>query len=40
MANNFMPFHTIAKHSPANSEKYAAVLCILIKEFENGFQDF
>jgi len=29
-ANNFMHFDTVAKHSPVNSEKYAAVLSILI----------
>jgi len=34
MANNFRHFDTLAKHSPVNSEKYAAVLSILIKEFE------
>ena len=30
MWNNFMHFDTLAKHSPVNSEKYAAVLSILI----------
>ncbi len=39
VANNFMHFDVLAKHSPVNSEKYAAVLSILIKEFENRFQD-
>ena len=39
MANNCMPFDTLAEHSPVNSEKHAAMLCILIKEFENRFQD-
>jgi len=36
MANNFMHFD---KHSPVNSKKYAVVFSILIKEFENRFQD-
>ena len=39
MANNCMPFDTLAEHSPVNSEKHAAMLSILIKEFENRFQD-
>ena len=39
-ANNVMHFDTLAKHSPVNSEKYAALLFKLIKEFENRFQDF
>ena len=39
VANNFMHFDVLAKHSPVNSEKYAAVLSVLIKEFENRFQD-
>ena len=29
----------MSKHSPVNSEKYAATLSILIKGFENKFQD-
>ena len=37
-ANNFMHFNTLAKHSPVNSEKYAALLFDLIQE--NKFQDF
>lgn len=39
MADNFMHFDTLSKHSPLNSEKYAAVLSALIKKFENTFQD-
>ena len=39
MANNCMYCDTLAKHSRVNSEKYAAMLCVLIKEFENRFQD-
>lgn len=38
-ANNCMHFYTLAKHSPVNSEKYAVMLCILVKEFENKFQE-
>ena len=34
-----MQLETLAKHSPVNSEKYAAMLSILIKEFENWFQE-
>ena len=34
-----MHFDTLAKHSPVNSKKCAAVLFLLIKEFENRFQD-
>jgi len=34
-----MQFDTLAKHIPVNSEKYAALPSILIKEFENRFQD-
>jgi len=34
-----MEFDRLAKHSPVNSNKYAAVVSILVKEFENGFQD-
>ena len=37
VANNFMHFDVLAKHSPVNSEKYAALLSVLIKEFENRF---
>ena len=39
-ANDFMHFDTLTKHSPVNSEKYAALLFNLIQEFENRFQDF
>ena len=39
-ANDFMHFGTLTKHSPVNSEKYAALLFNLIQEFENRFQDF
>ena len=39
MANNFRYFDMLAKDSTVNSEKYAAMLSVLIKEFENRFQD-
>lgn len=39
VANNFMHFVILAKYSPLNNAKYAAMLCILIKEFENRFHD-
>ena len=39
MANKFIYFDTLARHAPVNSKKYAAVLSVLIKEFENRFQD-
>lgn len=39
MANKFMHFDKLAKHSAVNREKYVAVLPTLIKEFENRFQD-
>jgi len=38
--NSFMHFDTLAKHSPVNSEKYASLLSVLIKEIENKFQDW
>ena len=38
MANNFVHFDTLAEDSPVNREKYAVVLSVLIKEFENRFQ--
>lgn len=38
-ANNVMHFNTLAKHSPGNSEKYAALFSVLIQEFENRLQD-
>ena len=39
MANMFVDFDALAKHSPVNGEKYAAVLSIVIKKSENRFQD-
>lgn len=39
MANNFMYFVTLAKHSSVNSEKYSSMCTILIEEFENCFRD-
>jgi len=36
-ANSVRHFDTLAKHSPANSKKYAAFLPVLIKEVENRF---
>lgn len=40
MANKFMDFDTLAKHSPGNSKKHTAiVLSTLIREFETTFQD-
>ena len=38
MANSSICFDTLTKYSPMNSEKYT-LLSILIKEFENRFQD-
>lgn len=35
-ANDSMHFDTLAKQSSVNREKYAAVLSVLIKEFEKG----
>lgn len=40
MANNFMHFDTLAKHTFVRSERYASLLSTLIEEFENRFQDF
>jgi len=40
MGPNFMHFDTLAKHTSVNAEKYTALLSVLIKEFENRFQDF
>jgi len=34
-----MYFDTLAKHIPINSKEYAVMLSLLIKEFENRFQD-
>lgn len=39
MANNFRHFLILPEHNPVNSKKCAAVLSILMKEFENWFQD-
>ena len=36
----FQNFCMLAKHNFMNSDKYAALLSILIKEFENKLQDF
>ena len=38
MANDFMHTGALARHSSVNSETYAAMLSVLIKEFENRFQ--
>ena len=40
MRNNVICFDALAKHRPVNSRKDAALLFILVKEFENRFQDF
>lgn len=37
MANNFMHFGALAKHSPVKT--YAALLSVSMKKFENKFQD-
>lgn len=37
--SKFMDFYALAKNSPVNSKKYAALLSVLIKQFENGLQD-
>lgn len=39
MAHNFVHFDILAECSPVNTEKYAALLSILMKKFENRFQD-
>ncbi len=39
MANNFMHFDTLAKYCTVDSEKYAAMFSILVKEFKNTFQN-
>jgi len=39
MANNCTHFDTLVKHCSVSREKYAAMLSVLIKEFENRFQD-
>lgn len=38
MANNCMHFHISDTYSPVNREKYAPMLSILKKEFENKFK--
>lgn len=38
IANNCVHFDSLATHSPVNSEKYTAVLSVLVKEFENWLQ--
>lgn len=35
-----MHVDTLTKHSPVNNEKCAAVLSVVIKEFESGFHPF
>ena len=40
VANNLMRVDTLTKHSPVNNEKCAAVLSVVIKEFERGFHPF
>lgn len=39
MANSCAHFDTVAKHSTLNSKEYTALLSVLIKEFDNRFQD-
>lgn len=39
MASNCMHFDILAKHSALINKEYAVMLSILIKEFENRFQD-
>jgi len=39
VANNCMNFDTLAESSALNSKEYADMLSILIKEFENKFQE-
>lgn len=38
MTNKFMDFDKLTKHSPVNSENYAVLLSVLIKEFRLGFK--
>ena len=40
MGNDFMHIYALTKHIPVISKIHAALLSILIKEFENKFQDF
>ena len=37
-ASDFMHFDTLAKHSPVNSEKYAALLFDLIQNLKTHFK--
>ena len=37
-ANDFMHFNTLTKHSPVNSEKYAALLFDLIQNLKTHFK--
>lgn len=39
IANNFVCFYSVAKHNPVNCEKHVVMFSILIKEFENTFQN-
>jgi len=39
MANNYMYFDALAKRSPVNRDKHAALLSVLIKKLENRCQD-
>jgi len=39
-AKIFMHFDTLTNHSPVSCKKYAAVLSVLINEFENTPHDF
>lgn len=39
MANDVMHLNALARPNPVKSEKQAAVLLVLITEFENRFQD-
>lgn len=38
VAKKSMDFDTLAKRSPVNTEKYAAVLSIVTQRFEDRFQ--
>lgn len=39
MASKLMDLDALAKYSPVNSKKYAAMLFIMIKKLEIRFQD-
>ena len=39
IADNFILLDSLAKHSPVSSKKYATVLSMPVKEFQNRFQD-